>query len=322
MKLNKWIIPLYTCSLIFPLSSSSWLNIWIGLEINLMMFILILNKKKSTFMSESTMKYFLIQASSSLIFLLSMSMNMTYYNEWPLIWALVPPLALMMKMGIAPIHMWVVETAKNFCPHSLFLFLTLQKVNPLMIIYSSWSSIVFLLSLINVMVGSIMGINESSMNKMLISSSISNSGWMICSLTISNLMFLITFCTYMILLFNLMLVNSYLKIKWVMQMKSNSIFKKTLMYSTFMSMSGLPPFLGFVPKWMMIKEMIMFIPFYTWMFIIFSSLNLFFYMKSSLMMMMTTQENKKWLCTMIFSYKYIITTAVNMMGIPMFSMLM
>nr|YP_009500740.1 NADH dehydrogenase subunit 2 [Paracarsidara gigantea]AWU48999.1 NADH dehydrogenase subunit 2 [Paracarsidara gigantea] len=321
MKMNKWITPLYMCSLIFPMSSSSWLNIWIGLEINLMMFMLILNKKKSMMMSESMMKYFLIQATGSLMFLTSLSMNMIYYNEWPMIKVMIPPIALMLKMGLAPIHMWMPEVVKNFNMNSLLLFLTVQKINPLLILYSSWYNIIFLSAIMNIMIGSLGGINEPLLNKMLVYSSITNSGWMITSLMISNFMFIFMFTIYTLILFNLILIFKKLKIKWILQLKSNNFFKKLSVYTMFMSMGGLPPLLGFIPKWMIIKNMINYLPMYSLVFIMFSCLNLFFYLKFSLNTMMPLQTTKKWMYFKNFKYNAITITTLNFMGIFMFNIM-
>nr|AWU48987.1 NADH dehydrogenase subunit 2 [Mesohomotoma hibisci] len=320
MKMNKWIMIMYLISLMFPLSSMSWLNIWIGMETNLMMFILIMNKKKSMMMNESMMKYFLIQAIGSLMFLLSLSMNLMYYNEWPLIKAIIPPIALMMKVGLAPLHMWMPEIAKNFDNLTLFFFLTLQKINPLLILFSSWFNIMFYSSIINILVGSVMGINESLINKLLIFSSISNSGWMIISLMISNMMFYFMFTIYSLILTNLMLMNNFFKIKWMSQIKSNQLSKKLSIFLMFMSLSGLPPLLGFIPKWMIIKNMINFMPIFTWVFIIFSTLNMFFYMKSSMMMMMNSLTKKKWILNNKIKFNIISITVINFSGIPLTSL--
>nr|YP_009500675.1 NADH dehydrogenase subunit 2 [Allocarsidara bakeri]AWU48818.1 NADH dehydrogenase subunit 2 [Allocarsidara bakeri] len=321
MKNQKWIYPMYVYSLIFPLSSTSWMNMWIGLEINLMMFIMILNKNKSPFLNESMMKYFLIQASGSLIFLITLNLNTIYFNEWPNINALIPPLALMMKMGLAPIHMWVPEVAKNFSFMSLFVFLTLQKINPLLILFSSWFKLIFYMAMINIIMGSMMAINENSMNKLLIFSSIANSGWMLNSLMISNYLFLLIFSTYTFLMYNMIHMNKYLKIKWMSQLKSMNLYKKMSIYMMFMSLSGLPPLLGFAPKWMLIKNMINYMPIYTWMLITFSTVSTFFYIKTSMLMMMPAQEKKKWMFFNMKNFNYILITFINMMGICLFSII-
>lgn len=66
---------------LITISSSSWLGIWIGLEINLLSFIPLIIDKKNLFTNESTIKYFLVQVFGSLIFLFTRIIYITkiYY---------------------------------------------------------------------------------------------------------------------------------------------------------------------------------------------------------------------------------------------------
>nr|YP_009500714.1 NADH dehydrogenase subunit 2 [Homotoma ficus]AWU48935.1 NADH dehydrogenase subunit 2 [Homotoma ficus] len=319
MKINKILImPMFFFSIIAPISSSSWMMMWMSMEINMMMFIFLILIKKNMFSTESSMKYFLIQCSGSLIFLLSLSSNLIYFYEWPLIQALVPPIALMLKSGIAPLHSWMPEIIKNINPFSFFLFLTLQKIPLLMILFSFWSKMTIWISVINIVIGSLTGIIQSSMIKMLISSSISNTGWMMLSLLKSNLLFLFQFFIYTILIFTLIKMMNTEKVKWMIQINSSNLFKKMIISMNMLSMSGMPPLLGFMPKWIIIKKMFMLTPMIVFIFILMTVMNLFFYIKSTVNMMFMFSSTKKWMNKFNLSNLIYTTFVINFTGIPVF----
>nr|YP_009470635.1 NADH dehydrogenase subunit 2 [Mycopsylla proxima]AVF97055.1 NADH dehydrogenase subunit 2 [Mycopsylla proxima] len=321
MMINKiMILPLFFISLFIPISASSWILMWMGMEINMLMFIFLILMKKNMFTSESSMKYFLIQCSGSLIFLLSLSSNFIYFNEWPFINSLVPPMALMLKSGFAPFHSWMPEIIKNFNFLSLLFFFTSLKIPPFFMIFSSWFNIMVWISIINILIGSTMGIIQSSLIKMLIASSINNMGWMTLSLMISNFLFLIQFMIYFILMYALIKMMKLNKIKWISQINLSSFFLKMNFYMNLLSLAGMPPFLGFLPKWMIIKKMMMNAPIIISIFILMTIFNLFFYIKSCINMMFLFKLTKKW---MIFYKNTMINLffMLNLNGITMFILL-
>nr|YP_009470622.1 NADH dehydrogenase subunit 2 [Mycopsylla fici]AVF97042.1 NADH dehydrogenase subunit 2 [Mycopsylla fici] len=321
MMINKiLILPLFFISLFIPISAPSWILMWMGMEMNMLMFIFLILTKKNMFSSESSMKYFLIQCSGSLIFLLTLSSNFIYFNEWPFINSLVPPMALMLKSGFAPFHSWTPEIIKNFNFLSLLFFFTSLKIPPFFMIFSSWFNIMLWISIINILIGSIMGIVQSSFIKMLIASSINNMGWMILSLMYSNSLFLIQFIIYFILMYNLIKIMKLNKIKWITQINLNLFIVKTNFYINLLSLAGLPPFMGFTPKWIIIKKMMINTPIIIMIFIFMTTFNLFFYIKSCINTMFLFNLTKKW---MTFYKNTIISLflMLNFNGITLFILL-
>nr|YP_009139054.1 NADH dehydrogenase subunit 2 [Cacopsylla coccinea]AKE49769.1 NADH dehydrogenase subunit 2 [Cacopsylla coccinea] len=288
------IFPMYIISISFSLSSNSWLSIWIGMEMNLLTFIFMLLETKTFNSTESSMKYFLIQSAGSLMFLFSIAMQSSFSNEPFFISALVPPLALMLKSGIAPLHAWTPDISMKLSPMNLFLFTTMQKIIPLLVMFSSWSLLMKWVIPLNIIVGSLGGISQSSINKMIIFSSINNSGWMMLSLTESLFLFYIFFLFYFkmnFLLMNFLVEN---KIKWTVQIKNQNFFKKISFSSLMMSLSGLPPFMGFIPKWIILKKVVFFLPMVSLISIFMSIFTLFFYMKLTISMLLSSSASKKW----------------------------
>nr|YP_009443399.1 NADH dehydrogenase subunit 2 [Diaphorina lycii]ATR80183.1 NADH dehydrogenase subunit 2 [Diaphorina lycii] len=293
-KFNFIIFPTYMLSIILSLSSSSWMMIWMGLEINLLSFVFILIKPLTYYSLESTMKYFLIQSVGSLIFLLTISINMIYFNEMSTINAILPPLALTLKSGMAPLHIWTPDILEKFNYFSFLLFITMQKLVPLFILYSSWMSLTPWICVCNLIMGSIGGITQSSIRKMVAFSSISNSGWMMMALSHSHFFFTLFFVIYFI---TNMLVVIYMKKtqnKWLTQIKPHQTQEKMFFYTLMLSLSGMPPLLGFLPKWMVIKKISIHAPIICLTSILFSLFTLFFYIKCAITTMMKFSEAIKW----------------------------
>jgi NADH-ubiquinone oxidoreductase chain 2 len=99
-------------SVFIVVSSSTWFGAWVGLEVNLMSFIPIMLDRRNLVRVESCIKYFLVQAFSSLIFLIGVLVSIgclqvswlgiNYINLFILI-------ALFIKLGAAPFHYWFPE---------------------------------------------------------------------------------------------------------------------------------------------------------------------------------------------------------------------
>nr|YP_010882002.1 NADH dehydrogenase subunit 2 [Cacopsylla fuscicella]WID86676.1 NADH dehydrogenase subunit 2 [Cacopsylla fuscicella] len=312
------IFPMYIISITFSLSSNSWMSIWIGMEMNLLTFIFMILQTKTFNSTESSMKYFLIQSAGSLMFLFSITSQTTFSNEPFFIYALTPPLALMFKSGIAPLHLWIPNISMKLSPTNLFLLTTMQKMIPMLIMFSSWTPLMKWVIPLNIIIGSLGGINQSSLNKMIIFSSINNSGWMMLSLTESMFLFYLFFIIYFKM--NLLLMSFILenKIKWVTQIKSQNFFKKLSFISLMMSLSGLPPFVGFVPKWIVLKKMISLLPVTSLISIFMSIFTLFFYMKLTMSMLLYSSFSKKWKIHSPPKWNLISLTLLNLISGLMF----
>nr|YP_009500701.1 NADH dehydrogenase subunit 2 [Diclidophlebia paucipunctata]AWU48883.1 NADH dehydrogenase subunit 2 [Diclidophlebia paucipunctata] len=310
--MTKLITLLFFISLILGLSSNSWMMMWMSMEMNLMTFLFFIMKKKYN-LNESTMKYFIIQSCGSLIFLFSISMNIKFFTQEFLSSAMIPPIALALKSGMAPLHSWMPGIVKNFNFNSLILFLTFQKIIPLFIMFSSWYMTSLWFAILSVMVGSLSGLNQSSLIKMLLFSSVNNTGWMIISLSLSMNSFCVFFLIYLITNWTLIKFLEIMKIKWMIQIKKSNFMVKTNLMILFLSLSGLPPFMGFVPKWIIIYDLSMNNSLLSFYMIFWSLLTLYFYIKmTSTTLMNATCYPKITLLNPLFS-NYLLLT-INILG--------
>nr|AVN68055.1 NADH dehydrogenase subunit 2 [Polyzosteria viridissima] len=251
---------------LISISSSSWLGAWIGLEINLLSFIPLMSDNKNIYTTEASMKYFIVQAlASSILLFLIISKSMieemyTMFNSPTTSMMMNTPLLL--KSGAAPFHWWFPSIMEGLSWNNCFILMTLQKIAPLMLISYSMNMTMFLsmVILMSVAVGSIGGLNQISIRKILTYSSINHMGWMLAAMSIGENMWILYFMIYSMLVLTIILIIKPFQISFINQtflMMNENPVSKFLMFTTLLSLGGLPPFLGFLPKWMIIQYMTM-----------------------------------------------------------------
>nr|ARH54377.1 NADH dehydrogenase subunit 2 [Gastrallus laevigatus] len=246
---------------VISVSSYSWVGMWAGLEINLLSIIPLMNNSKIRASAESSLKYFITQALASTIILYSiillskMSMSFTSMKSLML---LSMNLSFLMKMGAAPLHFWFPEIIEGLDWLSTLILLTWQKIAPMMILMINMSSMKFIIIIIisSMIIGGIQGLNQVSLRKILTFSSINHIGWMMSALMFNISVWFNYFLIYSLLSTILILFFFKLKILYLMQLFSilkTNMLNKLMFNINFLSMGGLPPFLGFFPKWLTIN---------------------------------------------------------------------
>nr|NP_068642.1 NADH dehydrogenase subunit 2 [Triatoma dimidiata]AAG31608.1 NADH dehydrogenase subunit 2 [Triatoma dimidiata] len=244
------------------ISSETWLGMWMGLEMNLISFIPILYKSKNMSSSESCMIYFLIQSLGSMLMLISVLLNSSIMispimGEEFINMALL--LSMMIKLGVPPFHFWFPEILEKMSWTSCAILMTWQKIAPLCVMsYIVNNSILPIVITLTVIVGAIGGLNQTSLRKILGYSSINHMGWMIACMKFNNEFWMKYLMIYsIIVLMMTTLFNSYSSffINQVIN-SSPSFMEKSLIIILFLSLGGLPPFIGFLPKWLVIQSMI------------------------------------------------------------------
>nr|ACY36879.1 NADH dehydrogenase subunit 2 [Crocidura grayi]ACY36882.1 NADH dehydrogenase subunit 2 [Crocidura grayi]ACY36883.1 NADH dehydrogenase subunit 2 [Crocidura grayi] len=292
------------------MASSHWFMTWLGFEMNMMAIVPILMKKYSPRSMEAATKYFLTQATASMILMLAIIINLMYSGQWTIknmenyTASTLITIALVMKLGLAPFHFWVPEVAQGVSLNSGLILLTWQKIAPLTLLYQIYSSIntnlLLLMSLMSIMIGGWGGLNQTQLRKIMAYSSIAHMGWMMMvliynpNLSLLNLLLYIfmTSSMFILLIFTSTTTTLSLSLTWN---KTPIITIMSLI--TLLSLGGLPPLTGFMPKWMIIQELTknnsVILP--TLMAIL-ALLNLFFYMRltySTALTMFPTMNNTK-----------------------------
>nr|AVN68206.1 NADH dehydrogenase subunit 2 [Cryptocercus meridianus] len=290
--------------ILISISSNSWIGAWMGLEINLMSFIPLMSNNKNIYTTESSLKYFIIQAmaSSFLLFIIMMKVLMedmfTMENESINTMIIMTPLLL--KSGAAPFHWWFPSVMEGMSWMNCLLLMTMQKMAPMVLIsymmkMNTFSSTIILTSTI---VGAVGGLNQLSIRKILTYSSINHTGWMLAALMINENMWIMYFTIYSMLTMTIVMIIKPFNTSFINQtllMNKEMITMKFMMFTTLLSMGGLPPFMGFLPKWIIIQMMIInnMNTIMTTM-VIMSLMTLYFYLRISYSSFLMLHIEPKW----------------------------
>nr|YP_009024041.1 NADH dehydrogenase subunit 2 [Pacris xizangensis]ADZ56248.1 NADH dehydrogenase subunit 2 [Pacris xizangensis] len=264
---NKKLLFLSTLMMgtIVSISSNSWLGVWMGLEINLLSLIPMLTNNKNEMMNESAIKYFIVQAMASTMLLFSILLIQIKYNtiswEKQMIPSMMIESSLLLKIGAAPFHFWFPEVMGVSSWINCLILMTWQKIAPLMILsYCIQLSIfIFLVNILSIFIGAMGGLNQTSLRLILAYSSISHLGWMIGSLIVSENVWELYFLIYTLLSLIMILLFKSMNLFMLNQIYSANSVKteiKFMMFLSLLSLGGMPPFIGFLPKWIVIQLLI------------------------------------------------------------------
>nr|UPL65868.1 NADH dehydrogenase subunit 2 [Thaumastocoris safordi] len=280
------------------ISSKNWINMWIGMEINLMSFIPLIFKEKNNATSEASMIYFLAQSLGSILFMISIinsfllkSLMINNLNSMLLM------SSLMIKLGSAPFHYWMTMIVSKINWFNILILMTWQKIGPLSIITNLNQNMNMNLFIIMcIMVGAMGSLGFSSMKLIMAYSSINHLGWMMASIKYSSYIWILYMIIYTLMMSQLTMFFIKNNIKNVNQFnyyKDNKSNKMMIMLQL-LSMGGLPPMIGF---WMKISVIYLLIMnndmMMTIIMVMFSMITLFAYMRSmSSSMLMSSQMLK------------------------------
>lgn len=273
---------------LISISSSSWLGIWIGLEINLLSFIPLIIGTKNLFSSESSLKYFLTQALASAIFLFTILIFFIFFNSqifnFKNYFSLLISSTILIKIGSAPFHFWFPSVTEGLNWSSILLLITWQKIAPI-IIFSyliNFNMLIFIV-ILSIIFGRLGGLNQSSLRKLIAFSSINHLGWIMISLINREFLWITYFLFYCFLNFRIIWIFNKFKLININQtfyLKKINILFNLSIFISLLSLGGLPPFLGFFPKWIIIEILSIKKLFFILIFMLFFTLiTLFFYLR-------------------------------------------
>nr|ATD83179.1 NADH dehydrogenase subunit 2 [Colaptes punctigula] len=249
-------------------SSNHWAMAWTGLEINTIAIIPMISKSHHPRAIEATIKYFLVQATASAIILFSSMINAWSTGQWDITQltnttsCLLLTTAIAMKLGLTPFHFWFPEVLQGSSLITALLLSTVMKLPPIAILLLTSNSLnphlLTLMAIMSTAVGGWMGLNQTQIRKILAFSSISHLGWMaIITIYAPKLTFL-TFLLYTLLTFTIFLslnTSNTTKLSTLMSAWTKTPMLNATLMLTLLSLAGLPPFTGFLPKWLIAQEL-------------------------------------------------------------------
>nr|AVP27622.1 NADH dehydrogenase subunit 2 [Colluricincla megarhyncha hybridus] len=263
---------IFSISLLFgttiTISSNHWVMAWTGLEINTLAILPLISKSHHPRAIEAATKYFLVQATASALVLFSSMTNAWYTGQWDItqlthpMSCLILTAAISMKLGLVPFHFWFPEVLQGSSLITGLLLSTAMKFPPITLLfmtsYSLNPTLLTIMAVLSAALGGWMGLNQTQIRKIMAFSSISHLGWMSIIIVYNPKLTLLNFYLYTLMTAAVFLaLNSMktLKLSTLMTAWTKAPSLSTILLLALLSLAGLPPLTGFLPKWLIIQEL-------------------------------------------------------------------
>nr|AUR33834.1 NADH dehydrogenase subunit 2 [Lalage tricolor] len=250
------------------ISSNHWVMAWTGLEINTLAILPLISKSHHPRAIEAATKYFLVQATASALVLFSSMTNAWQTGQWDITQlthptsCLILTAAISMKLGLVPFHFWFPEVLQGSPLITGLLLSTLMKFPPITLLYMTSQALnptlLTTMAILSVALGGWMGLNQTQTRKIMAFSSISHLGWMTIIIAYSPKLALLNFYLYSLMTAAVFLtLNSIkaLKLSTLMTAWTKTPSLSAILLLALLSLAGLPPLTGFLPKWLIIQEL-------------------------------------------------------------------
>ena len=232
------------------LSRTSLLNIWLIIEINTILFLSILCSSSAG--RKRIIKYFLIQAAASITIVLSLllvSSNTTFS-------LLLAQGSLVIKLGAIPGHIWYISIIQDLKWLNIFILSTIQKIIPLRILSRLSPHFAITVFILISRLGGLLGTKSRSIKRLLAYSGVLNVGWLLGS-TMSINSFLFFFLCYFFTIRGVVHILSSNESALMLDSKSGFSSADTIFIGALLlSLAGLPPFINFWAKLLVLKVII------------------------------------------------------------------
>nr|YP_008854660.1 NADH dehydrogenase subunit 2 [Hemiculter leucisculus]YP_009232614.1 NADH dehydrogenase subunit 2 [Hemiculter eigenmanni]AHA14446.1 NADH dehydrogenase subunit 2 [Hemiculter leucisculus]AMA76463.1 NADH dehydrogenase subunit 2 [Hemiculter eigenmanni] len=307
--MNPYVLAILLSSLglgtTLTFASSHWLLAWMGLEINTLAIIPLMAQHHHPRAVEATTKYFLTQATAAAMIMFASTTNAWITGEWDMnnmsnpIASTMIITALALKIGLAPMHFWMPEVLQGLDLLTGLILSTWQKLAPFALIIQTAQAVdpmlLTALGLASTLVGGWGGLNQTQLRKILAYSSIAHMGWMIIVLQYAPQLTLLALGTYIFMTsaaFLTLKTSSATKINTLSMVWSKSPILTTTTALVLLSLGGLPPLTGFMPKWLILQELAkQNLPITATIMALAALLSLYFYLRLCYAMTLTISPN-------------------------------
>jgi NADH-quinone oxidoreductase subunit N len=323
-----------TAGMMLMATATDLLVIFLALEVmSLALYVLTGIRRDSPASTEAAFKYFLLGAFSSAFFLygIAFTYGLTGSTRLDQIGRLVPTLAMSptpmqflalgflivgfaFKVAAVPFHMWTPDAYEGAPPavtafmstgvkaaaFAAFVRVFLSALEPLR---GDWGAVIWILAAATMIVGTVAGVTQSSVKRMLAYSSIGHGGYLLLALLSGNdygkgavLFYLLTYAITNIGAFGVIALLEHAdrpndQVKDYAGLWNDHPALAALMTIFLLSLGGFPPMAGFIAKWYVFSAAVK--AGYTGLAIIgvlTSVVSVFFYLRIVVMMYMTPSD--------------------------------
>nr|QCF61673.1 NADH dehydrogenase subunit 2 [Zosterops sp. Wangi-wangi white-eye] len=263
---------IFTTSLLLgttiTVTSNHWIMAWAGLEINTLAILPMISKSHHPRSVEAATKYFLTQAAASALVLFSSMINAWHTGQWDITQlthptsSLILTSAIAMKLGLVPFHFWFPEVLQGSPLTTGLLLSTIMKLPPITLLFMTSHSLnptlLACMAVLSTALGGWMGLNQTQIRKILAFSSISHLGWMAIIIAYNPKLTLLNFYLYTLMTTAVFLTLNTIKtsnLSTLMTTWTKIPSLNAMLFLTLLSLAGLPPLTGFLPKWLIIQEL-------------------------------------------------------------------
>nr|AIF79881.1 NADH dehydrogenase subunit 2 [Cnemaspis mcguirei]AIF79882.1 NADH dehydrogenase subunit 2 [Cnemaspis mcguirei]AIF79883.1 NADH dehydrogenase subunit 2 [Cnemaspis mcguirei] len=263
------LITIVSTSTILITASHHWLLAWLALELNTLSILPIIMKPNHPRATEAATKYFLIQTAAAAMILFAGTLNTWQTGQWSITYTPTPytttiiTAAIMLKLGLAPVHLWYPDVLQGSTMNTALILSTWQKIAPLALLVMISNHLspnaLLILGLLSALVGGWLGLNQTQVRKILAASSIAHMGWLISALALNPSLMTLTLLIYITMTTTVFSHMSTTNTKTIPDISITWTHSPALLLTTMLaliSLGGLPPTTGFMPKWLILKELV------------------------------------------------------------------
>nr|YP_010461263.1 NADH dehydrogenase subunit 2 [Heterocyathus sulcatus]UUF92194.1 NADH dehydrogenase subunit 2 [Heterocyathus sulcatus] len=282
------------------ISSKNWLSVYLAIELSTFCFFILI-VRGSGYSAEAGLKYFILGALSSGLFLFGCALlcgmgGSVYFSYIDLLFNskqsfsdicvpigyLLIIVALFFKLSVAPFHMWVPDVYEGAPIKTVVLLAVVPKIGIFSLLYSIGLPVNFFLIGIffSFLIGALGALNQTRIKRLLAYSGIGHMGFLLWGLVNgsfeslqASLIYLFIYIIMTICVFSLILsfnVYKNLLIEFSGLSRFLPFFSITLGV-VFFSIAGIPPFAGFLGKWVVLLSGVLSKSFFIFFFSIFCS---------------------------------------------------
>lgn len=256
--------------------------LYLGLELQTFpIFILISKNRLWLKSSEAGLKYFILGALSSGVFLLGISLlfregislnvgrctNYNYNNNLiTLSWGMVV-LPLFFKIGLAPLHFWIPDVYEGSSLRTIGILSTISKLSVIYVIFQIQyiSKLLIISSSISIIVGVLGALNQTKIKRLLGYSGITHIGFIILLFSCLTTQYLLlpNFYIFVYMITLIALISSIIQLSltkdsYLIELKNiqRNHLENVVVTVLILSLAGIPPLSGFISKWLLFVSLL------------------------------------------------------------------